>query len=331
MTKNFRSVAVTVKGEVDPASLGVVMTHEHLSCDISVRSGNPDNYMRDVALIAAELGHYRAAGGGAVFEVTPIDLGSDPVALRRIAELSGVHIVHGVSFYQEADYPDWVRNSGAGEVAAFFSQRILEGVDGVRAGLIGELGSHSEPHGDASRYRLTALERKVFEAAAQTQRATGVAISTHASLGRPGHAQLEVLAEAGADLQRVVIGHCDTLTHDDEHFDLDYYLPILQRGAYVQFDLIGWNQEWPGIATDDIRARRLAALVRMGYGRQLTMSSDTCRLSQLRARGGRGYDHVLREFLPRLRAEGIPESQIDQILRDNPQRIAQLAPKENTP
>src|SRR6186997_2801317 len=70
MTKNFRSVAVTVQGEVDPATLGVVMTHEHLSCDISVRSGNPDNYMRDIDLIAAELGHYRAAGGGAVFEVT---------------------------------------------------------------------------------------------------------------------------------------------------------------------------------------------------------------------------------------------------------------------
>ena len=30
-------------------------------------------------------------------------------------------------------------------------------------------------------------------------------------------------------------------------------------------------------------------------------------------------------------SEGIPESHIDQILRDNPQRIAQLAPKENTP
>ena len=62
----------------------------------------------------------------------------------------------------------------------------------------------------------------------------------------------------------VVIGHCDAHCHDDEEKDLEYYLPILDRGAYVEFDLIGWVGEWPGCPTDDIRARRLASLVRLG-------------------------------------------------------------------
>jgi phosphotriesterase-related protein len=64
-------------------------------------------------------------------------------------------------------------------------------------------------------YRLSEAETKVFRAAAGAQKRTGAAISTHASLGRGGHAQLDVLEAAGADLSRVVIGHCDTYANED--------------------------------------------------------------------------------------------------------------------
>jgi phosphotriesterase-related protein len=311
---------ITVCGEVSGDRLGAVLTHEHLACDFSPRSGNPDNRMLDAELMIEELGHFRRSGGGALVEVTPCDAGSSPALLRSISAGSDVAIVHGIAFYQEDSYPEWVRSASEAEIAAFFVERIVRGHDGVRSGLIGELGSHNEDHSDFRAYRMRELESKVFRAAAQAQRATSVLISTHASLGRGGSAQLDLLESAGADPSRIVIGHCDTYGGADEGSDLEYYLSILGRGAYVQFDLIGWNSEWPGIATDALRARRVATLVRMGHAGRLLVASDTCRLSQLHVRGGRGYDHVLTSFVPRLRAEGVSDDDIRTILVENPRR-----------
>jgi phosphotriesterase-related protein len=106
---------------------------------------------------------------------------------------------------------------------------------------------------------------------------------------------------------------------------MDYYLPILKRGACVQFDLIGWNREWAGIMTDDIRAHRLSSLVSQDYSSQLLLSTDTCRLSQLHYYGGRGYDYVWTHFLPLLRAQGITAYQIETILISNPSRLFTIA------
>ena len=41
------------------------------------------------------------------------------------------------------------------------------------------------------------------------------------------------------------------------------------------------------------RLDRLVMLVEQGYASQLVLSSDTCRLSQMRGHGGRGFTFVL--------------------------------------
>ena len=312
---------VTVRGEIPDERLGPTLAHEHLCCDISVHSGNPDNTITDRRLVADELGWFRRAGGSSIVEMTSIGIGRDPEALRWISEASGVHVVSGISFYQQETYPEWVACASVDGIADYFVRQIEDGENGVRAGLLGEITSHNEDHADASAYRLHDLEAKVFRAATRAQRRTGAAISTHASLGRGGHVQLNVLEDAGVDPSRVAIGHCDALAHADEEIDMAYYLPILERGAYVQFDLIGWNEGWPGIMSDDSRAERLASLIAMGHGDKLLISTDTCRLSQLHAHGGRGYDYVWREFLPLLRDAGIADEEIERILVDNPRRF----------
>ena len=321
----MKTMAITVCGEISAEQLGPTLAHEHLCCDFSIRGGNPDNKMLDAQLIARELLFFKRVGGSTIFELTPFRMGRNPGALKQICESAGVHIVHGIGFYHEDTYPSWVWSSGANRIADFFVREIEEGHNGVRAGLVGEIASHNEDWPNASGYRLREGERKVFEAAAIAQRKTGVSISTHASLGRGGHAQLDVLEAAGADLTRVVIGHCDTHGHLEEELDMAYYLPILERGAYVQFDLVGWNHEWPGSMRDDQRVERLVALIRRGYSRQLLISTDTCRLSQLRSNGGRGYDYMWTDFLPRLRASGVSEQEIETLLVDNPKRVASLA------
>jgi phosphotriesterase-related protein len=316
------AIVQTVCGEISDSELGPTLTHEHLICDFSATGGNPANKMEDWELIARELLHFREAGGRSIFEVTPHGLGNDPKALRRISEASEVHIVYGTAFYVEETYPAWVRTAAIDKIADFFISQIESGCEGIRAGLIGELASHNDDYPIADGYRLREGEERVFRAAALAQRRTGVAISTHACLGRGGHAQLDVLENAGADPSRVVIGHCDTYASDNAELDLAYYLPILKRGAYVQFDLIGWTDEWPMCMTDEFRAKRLSSLIEYGHGDQLMISTDTSRLSHLHSNGGRGFDYVWRTFLPLLRAEGVTEESIQKILVENPRRIA---------
>lgn len=312
---------VTVTGEINAADLGPTLSHEHLYCDVSVHSGRPDNQVTDIDLVIAELAAFRLAGGRSIIEVTPEGIGRDAGKLRTISEQSGVQIVSGIAFYDESTYPGWLRTARIEQIADYFVREIEEGTDGVRAGLIGELMSHNEPVANASGYRLHEMEERVFIAAALAQKRTGVAISTHAALGRAGHAQLDVLERHCADLGRVVIGHCDAHWHDDIDLDLDYYLPILARGAYCQFDMIGWTE----LSADTTRADRIAALMALGHAGKVTLSTDTCRLSQMHRNGGRGFDHVWTSFLPELRVRGVTEAQIDSMLVDAPRSILAAA------
>ena len=308
---------MTVTGEVRGDQLGPTALHEHLYCDISVQSGREDNILTDVRVMVDELAYLRRAGGCTVVDVTPEGIGRDPAMLKAVSDGSGVQVVSGIAFYTEETYPAWVRGSTDTQVADYFVREIEEGQDGVCAGLIGELASHNAERPEPAAYRLTEGETRMFRAAALAQRRTGVAISTHASLGRGGHAQLAVLEQAGADPGRVAIGHCDAQWHASPDRDLAYYLPILERGAFCSFDLIGWSD----LAPDEVRAGRIATLVRLGYARQIVLGSDTCRRSQLRANGGRGLDFLWTSFLPRLRALGVAESDIDGMLVDAPRRL----------
>jgi phosphotriesterase-related protein len=308
---------MTVTGDVPGDQLGPTAVHEHLYCDISVHSGRADNILTHVPLMVDELAHVRQAGGRTIVDVTPEGIGRAPAMLKALSEGSGVQVVSGIAFYTEDTYPTWVRGASEPKIADYFVREIEEGRDGVRAGLIGELASHNEERPDPAAYRLTEGEAHVFRAAALAQRRTGAAITTHASLGRGGHAQLAVLEQAGADLSRVAIGHCDAHWHANPDLDLAYYLPILERGAYCSFDLIGWTE----LAPDEVRAERIAALVRLGYACQIVLGSDTCRRSQLRANGGRGLDFIWASFVPCLRAHGVAESDIGNMLVDAPRRL----------
>ena len=71
------------------------------------------------------------------------------------------------------------------------------------------------------------------------QRETGVAVNVHTprhpatERDRPpswwGLKILDILEDAGADLNRVIIGHLDRCTHED----LDFQREIAKRGAYI--------------------------------------------------------------------------------------------------
>jgi predicted metal-dependent phosphotriesterase family hydrolase len=298
-----------VRGPVSVDALGRTLPHEHLLIDLARVTRNFDHYLHDVSLAVIEASRFRDAGGGTIVDLTSRNLGRDPLALRRIAEQTGLNIIMGCGWYREPYYDRDVYEKSTNQLADEIVRDIVEGIDGtdVRAGIIGEIGSDD-------RRPISPAEERSFRAAARAQKRTGLSISTHAAFSRVGLEQLDLLTEEGVDPARVIIGHAGHLP------DPDYHAAIARRGAWVQFDRIRGRHAW------DVRTyvELIQEFLSRGFLHQLLLSHDVCMLPHLHAYGGTGYDFLLTEFVERLRAAGLSQREIDVLLIDNPR--AALAP-----
>ena len=336
----------TVLGDIPAELAGVVLPHEHLICDSTVWLQDPidsvgarmagaqiaienlwwmrqfPNTSREVVILddegiaISELRMFAEAGGSTLVDLTTPGIGRDVEALSRISARSGVHIVAATGFYIAAAHPSRVSTESISGLATEMIKEIAEGIGdtGIRAGVIGELGV-SHP--------IDPNEAKVLRAAAHAQIETGAAISVHtAAHAIDVNSALEIadiLKDAGADMDRVVMGHLDTSLHRP-----DYHRAVAERGCFLEFDLFGHEffESENGFQSfgDTETARAVALLAAEGHADQLLVSQDTCYKIQLTEYGGYGYAHILRSIVPRLRLWGLAEDDIRKILVENPRR-----------
>jgi phosphotriesterase-related protein len=297
----------TVDGPVDPASIGLTLTHEHVFLELWADDGQGFiGQSRDEDLLAAELGAFRDAGGTCLVDQTPGGAGRDPLGLRRLSERTSVAIVTGCGWYIESYYPpsdDLARRSVA-DIAAQLEREIADGFDGtgVRPGIIGEIG--------AGQGWISPLEERVHRAAARAQVATGLPLATHTLYHSAGAAQMALFDEEGVDPARVCIGHCDTFP------SLDYCLSVARWGGYVSIDNVGHQA-----GDHELAVRGLVLdLIEAGHTERILLSQDVGQVHELRSRGGRGYTYLTETFLPALRDAGVPEETLTTITVENPRR-----------
>ncbi len=264
----------TVTGLIDPETLGVCLTHEHLLLDLSDLLPPPNtasargfyaspltveaaaycrNYsefstahhrLDSVETAVEELGLFKQHGGQAMIDLTLPDIYRDPLGLRRISRATGVHVVMGCGFYVAAAHPPALADWSEEQIAAMIVADIVEGA-------AAEEESRSTGKGVVHR-RNTGVragvigeigcssplhddERKCLRAAARAQRQTGATVFVHP--GRAETAPLEILDQlrsAGADLRRVVLAHLDRTV-----FNRDMLRQIAETGAYLSYDLFG--------------------------------------------------------------------------------------------
>ena len=334
---------MTVLGPIAPDTLGAVLMHEHLNCDLTPpsRRGSSEpevqitlenafevNYrpadyfgnhrLKDVALATRESALFKRAGGGAIVEMTTGGLLPDPAALEEISRASSVAIVLGAGFYTEPYLDAATLALSMEAITETVILQLREGAWGtsVRCGIIGEIGCS---------WPLTPFERRNLEAAAHAQQATGAAITIH-----PGrhpqapHQILDVLTAAGADLSRVIIDHMDRT-----YFDHGEVVALARRGCVVEFDFFGieTSNYWMGVAdlpTDWMRLRCIRHLFDAGLGDHVVLSHDICTRSRLQSLGGHGYGHLLRNVVPLMRDRGFTPTEIDQLLVATPRRLLTL-------
>jgi phosphotriesterase-related protein len=306
------STVMTVRGPVPAGQLGIVQPHEHLLVNLEWVSTrwSLDGILNDADLATTELRAFAAAGGRTIVDLSNTGMRPDPRGVRAIAEAADVHVVLGCGWYREPFYPveALIDRTSTADLAAGLVQEIEHGLAGtdVRPGIVGEIGSHKD--------FVSAQEERVFRAAARAAAHTGLAVSTHSVASPIGLEHLHLICAEGVDPRRVAIGHSDS------YLSLEYHEAVLHTGAFVQFDNIGYRL--PGVAAlEDQLISMIVMLLRRGWASQLLLSQDVCHRSHLKAYGGQGYDYLLTVFLPRLRAAGLDDAVLQQVMVDNPRRL----------
>ena len=284
-----------------------------------VRSGmqNRDaSLLLDEETAIAEVREFARHGGRTIVDVTNIGLRRDPEALRRVAEATGLQIVMGASWYQKAFHPPDMDTRTLDSLTDEIVRDVTVGVGttGIRAGIIGEVGTAGNP--------LTPNEIKVLRASARASRLTGAAISIHVAMDlREQPRILDILEQEGADLRRVILGHSANLATD-----IAFLKQLVARGVFIQFDTFGRIGYQIGhiLGEDAGVARAILELIKSGYGDRVLVSQDVCRKFHLKKFGGTGYSYVLEQVVPYLRQLGATDAQVDDILVKNPQRALTL-------
>jgi phosphotriesterase-related protein len=347
---------MTVLGPVSSDDLGITLVHEHLFNDIRrlfkpkpdtseidlerwqqkltlenlhvAREAGPiaDNYVLDDESVAIEdLIQFGVSGGGTLVELTPIGVGRDPLAMRRVSKAAGVNVVMGTGWYREMYHPDNMSCRTIDDLVTEMEKDITIGVGntGVRAGVIGEIGVHVDDPSEAA----PAAEIKCIRAAARAARSTGVAVSVHMVGGRKARMDvISALLEEGADMSRIVLCHSDLIAHDDQ-----LLLELLEYGVYVEFDLLGRVEAVPIPSRSASVPDAILKLTAEGWTERILLSQDFCMKWHLKRWGGVGRSWILDRFLPYLSSICISEEQVKTIMVENPKRLLTLDRSNTSP
>ena len=228
--KNWEGKVMTVQGLIPADSMGITLTHEHLLITFS----RPDMTfpssmdLTDEATAISELKLFAAAGGKTLTEMTTIGLGRNPEGLKRISAVTGVNVIMGAGFYKQYWQSRSVVHKSINQLADIMIKDIIQGINGIHAGVIGEIGI-TKP--------ITPFGGKLLKASALAQKTTGASVIVHFDIDEDVKARnyaLDILEKNGADLTRVCVGH--NTPYVDQ---VDNFVTYAKRGCYVAFDMLG--------------------------------------------------------------------------------------------
>lgn len=344
----MRDYINTILGEKRISDLGLISPHEHIIIDLTNQFTQPATEekkqiakqkisMHNIGLIRRdpyvikenlllssvktaikEMNILKRAGADTVVELTLRDIGRDIRKLRRISKRANINIIIGCGLYTY----DTVRKEDEALSAEAIAERMIReltmGIDGtnIKAGVIGEIGTSDS---------IRPIEEKSLRAAGLAYQRTKLPIYVHLyPWGEEGLKALDILEEYGVRPADVCVCHLDV------SFNYKYIVSVLKRGAYVEFDNFGKEfdiqAEGDGFAGGDFakdgqRVEVIKSLIADGFSSQLLLANDICLKGLLHSYGGWGYDHIITNIAPMMKAKGIEQEAIDEIIRLNPIRF----------
>jgi len=298
---------ITTLGPKNTDELGMILPHEHVFVDLRTwdQPGYAQAEVSDVIeLMAPEIARAQAAGVTAIGECSAIGVGRRADILKAVSEATGFPLVVPTGIYREPWIPDWAHAAGEEELREWMIGELQGEIEesGVQAGWI-KLSA-----GDDG---LTRSETKILRAAAAAGAATNAVIGSHTIRGRVVRDQLDIVEAAGYTLERFI------WIHTQAEPDFDLHLEMARRGAWIEYDGIGGEEE-----TDEDYLERILRVLDAGLGDRLMLSHDRGWYDPAQPGGGvpRPFTYISEQFLPQLRAAGVDEATIRQLTHTNPFR-----------
>lgn len=343
----------TVLGDIDPSSMTGTLPHEHIfgDCDMywypgddpranSDRQATPtvDNlwhwmenpvanrgnlHLSDEQDAIDELSVLPELGVNTVVNLSPIDMGRNVTGLRAASRATNVNIVAGTSYYVAASLSEDVKSQDQDSITQRIVDDITVGMDGtdVRAGIVGEVGLS---------WPLEPEEERILAASVAAHLETGAALTIHNPYYVPGTEALREIAgrieKLGADMTRVVMGHCDGFARDPEFLNV-----VPDLGCLVELDMFAYPSGYEPEAdftypSDETRVNTILGMVEAGLAHRLLISHDVMFKTTLQKFGGHGYGYIHRMILPWLSRKGVSDDTIEQITVRNARELLPLRP-----
>lgn len=297
---------MTVLGPIAPAAFGSGLSHEHVLVDfIGADRISGDRYDIDEAYRVALpfLQRAKTLGCRGLVECTPAYLGRAPRLLERLAKATGLHILTNTGYYGAAKdqyVPRHAHEESADQLADRWVTEWGGGIEGtgIRPGFI-------KTGVDAG--RLSAIDRKLIQAAARTHARTGLTIASHTGDTRAALEQMEVLAAEGVGPGAFI------WVHAQSDWELESRVDAARKGAWIEIDNVGET-------TITECVERASALKHRGFLNRLLVSHDAGWYRPGEPRGGsfRGFETVYTSFVPALRKGGWAPEEVGQLLVSNP-------------
>jgi phosphotriesterase-related protein len=298
----------TVTGPIDPDRLGLTLMHEHVLVDfIGAAQASPSRYDADAvfARVLPYLQRVKTLGCATLVECTPAHLGRDPRLLQRLAQASGLTMLTNTGYYganQDKHLPPHAFTETAEQLAARWIREHEHGIDGtgIKPAFM-KIGVDAGP--------LSEVDAKLVRAAAIAHKATGLPIAVHTGNGVAALAEIEILANAGVPLSSFI------WVHAQSEKDGALHAQAAARGAWVEFD---------GIAPASVARHVDLVLAMKKAGRldRVLVSHDAGWYRVGEPNGGefRAFDTLFAAFVPAVKAAGLTQAEVDQLLIDNPRR-----------
>lgn len=312
----------TLTGTVSADDLGTVLMHEHvfvLNAEMMINS--PDLFPEDemVERAVATLTEVAATGVDAFVDLSVMGTGRNVPVLRRIGEQVDLTILLATGWYTYHEAPVFATLNGPGRLfggpdplTELFVRDLTEGIagTGVRAAVL---------KCSADKYGITDGVQIIMRAVADAHLETGAPIMTHSSPAHDtGTLQQDYFESRGIDLSGIVIGHVGDTD------DIDALRRIADRGSVLGMDRFGLESTLPY----EQRVDTVVRMCELGYADRMVLSTDSSVFSmnfpdeQRRARLPLWDARVV---LPRIvediRARGVSDDDIDQMMRRTPRRI----------
>lgn len=313
----------TVTGPIKAEQLGKTLIHEHFifgypgfQGDVTLGAFNEESALEEAINIAR---YMQSFGVKTVVDPTPNECGRNPEFLKKISEATGLQIICATGYYYEGEgatpYFKFRQALGTAEeeIYQMFKKELTEGIagSGIKPGVIKLASSKDE---------ITEYEKMFFRAGARIQQETGAVILTHTQEGTMGPEQVRLLIENGADPGKIIIGHMCGNT------DPEYHKQVMDQGVRIGLDRFG-IQGMVGAPFDQERIQTLLTLLNDGYEDQILLAHDTVNIwlgrppvmPEQAAKIMENWQpgHIFNNILPRLRENGVSETQIDKMLGGN--------------